>query len=340
MKTFNNVLLVIATVLFFSSLSFSQGISINNDGSGADGSAMLDVKSTTSGLLVPRMTTVQRIAIVSPANSLMVFDIDTKSFWFYNVTEWNEVGASKVNMLSDNDGDTKIVLENSADEDVVRIQTAGTERLVIDDAGVTKVGDPLNFTQIEQDGSLSLQGDATVFNDLLVPVTSTRRGGTKDPNFNILKNNGSGSQGVFTYWFDDSTEEELYFVVQMPHSWKEGSDIFPHVHWVTKTDLGAAKVEWALEYTWVNVGDVFGNTVTISAFDPIPPVVPVTAYKHAITDLPTISSSGYKISSMIMCRVYRNATSVNDTYTSKAGLLQIDFHYETDAMGSRTEYTK
>lgn len=54
-------------------LGFSQNVGINADGSTPDNSAMLDVKSTTSGVLLPRMTFAQRDAIVNPANGLMVF---------------------------------------------------------------------------------------------------------------------------------------------------------------------------------------------------------------------------------------------------------------------------
>lgn len=47
-----------------------------------DGSAQLDVSSTNKGVLVPRMTTVQRTAIAAPADGLLVYDTDTKTFWF------------------------------------------------------------------------------------------------------------------------------------------------------------------------------------------------------------------------------------------------------------------
>ncbi|MCX7550968.1 hypothetical protein [Xanthomarina sp. F2636L] len=55
-----------------------------------DSTAMLDVQSTSKGLLAPRMTTLERNAIVTPANSLLVFDTDEKAFHFYNTatTSW------------------------------------------------------------------------------------------------------------------------------------------------------------------------------------------------------------------------------------------------------------
>jgi hypothetical protein len=48
-------------------------VAINTDGSNPDNSAMLDVKSTTKGMLIPRMTAEQRDAIVSPATGLLIF---------------------------------------------------------------------------------------------------------------------------------------------------------------------------------------------------------------------------------------------------------------------------
>jgi trimeric autotransporter adhesin len=56
-----------------------------------DASAVLDVKSTTKGMLIPRMTTAQRTTITTPATGLQVFDTDTKSFWFYNGIAWSQL---------------------------------------------------------------------------------------------------------------------------------------------------------------------------------------------------------------------------------------------------------
>ena len=56
-------------------------------------SALLDITSTTKGLLIPRMTTVQRTAIASPAEGLQVYDTDAKSLYFYNATTWLGLGT-------------------------------------------------------------------------------------------------------------------------------------------------------------------------------------------------------------------------------------------------------
>lgn len=71
---------------------------INGNGLGINAqpvaSAAFQVDSTTQGVLVSRMTTTQRNAIVSPATGLMVYDTNLNSFYFYNGSTWNAIGGT------------------------------------------------------------------------------------------------------------------------------------------------------------------------------------------------------------------------------------------------------
>ena len=62
-----------------------------------DASAALDITSTTKGLLMPRMTNAQRLAIASPVAGLQVFvtDFDGGSFMFYDGTKWGTLSFTK-----------------------------------------------------------------------------------------------------------------------------------------------------------------------------------------------------------------------------------------------------
>src|SRR5690606_31503509 len=71
------------TLLFFSLISQAQ-VGIGNTNPAA--SSMLDITSTEKGLLVPRMTTVQREDIPTPDNSLLVYDTDVESFFHFDAT--------------------------------------------------------------------------------------------------------------------------------------------------------------------------------------------------------------------------------------------------------------
>ena len=87
----------IAGALIILNNTWAQSVAINTDGSTADATAILDVKSTGKGILIPRMTTVQRTAITSPATGLLVFDTGTNAFWYYNGTAWTKLEASGAN---------------------------------------------------------------------------------------------------------------------------------------------------------------------------------------------------------------------------------------------------
>src|SRR3970040_1683199 len=60
-----------------------------------DESSILDITSTTQGLLTPRMTAAQRTAIVTPADGLIVYDTELKSFYHYNstTTSWDRMSS-------------------------------------------------------------------------------------------------------------------------------------------------------------------------------------------------------------------------------------------------------
>lgn len=116
----------------FSSLTWytglAQGVAINNDGAAPHPSAMLDIKSTTKGLLIPRMTSVQRTAIPSPALGLLVFDTNTRSFWFHNGVKWNDAGnGATTNFWSSIDG--SIINNNGGNVGIGDFTFGGTLRI-------------------------------------------------------------------------------------------------------------------------------------------------------------------------------------------------------------------
>jgi hypothetical protein len=65
--------LLILTILITASFAIQAQVAINTDGNTADGSAMLEVKSTDKGFLPPRMTGVERNAISNPATGLIIW---------------------------------------------------------------------------------------------------------------------------------------------------------------------------------------------------------------------------------------------------------------------------
>ena len=93
-----------ALLISFISLDLYSQVSINNDATPPDPSAMLDVQSDSLGVLIPKMTEVQKDAIINPANGLLIYQTDiTPGFYFFNGSDWRLIGAEafSINDLSD-----------------------------------------------------------------------------------------------------------------------------------------------------------------------------------------------------------------------------------------------
>lgn len=112
-------------LLCFSCFAGTSQVGINNPT--PDQSAALDISSTDKGLLIPRVDT---NAVISPAIGLMIFQPSDNGFYFYNGSNWQQLGqVAQLNELSDTDGDTKVMVEKTADEDVIRFQVGGNDKV-------------------------------------------------------------------------------------------------------------------------------------------------------------------------------------------------------------------
>jgi hypothetical protein len=79
-----------AVWLVSGSVLLAQGVGINTAGNPPDPSAILDVSSTSQGLVPPRMSTTQRNNILNPVSGLMVYNTDTNCLNIWNGTSWRQ----------------------------------------------------------------------------------------------------------------------------------------------------------------------------------------------------------------------------------------------------------
>ena len=93
-------LMTLSIFVFTGQNTNAQGVSVSATGGPPDPSAMLDVSSISRGALMPRMTTAQRDAIVSPAIGLTIFNTDCKVYNYNAGTpdspSWATMTASNV----------------------------------------------------------------------------------------------------------------------------------------------------------------------------------------------------------------------------------------------------
>jgi hypothetical protein len=141
------------------------------------------------------------------------------------------------------------------------------------------------------------------------------------------------ASGVFAWRFTDG-ETLMFPDQQLPHDYKEGTDIHQHIHWCPSTTATYTGT-WTLEYVdWLDAvqGSAIQAKKTITAaFN-----ASLTAYQmqtQLFSDV--LAGTNRKISSMVHAKL---------TLTLSAGtscfLLGLDGHYQKDRLGSTQPTTK
>lgn len=134
----------------------------------------------------------------------------------------------------------------------------------------------------------------------------------------------SGSSGPQIWVFrNNAAVEAMSFTLQLPHNWKDGTTIYPHIHWIPRA-TATGNIKWNLDYTWANL-----NTGTFSAITTISGINtgPFTINQHLLADIGTgINGTGMTYSSVLICRIWRDSSATEDTYNADAAGLSMDFH--------------
>ena len=226
------------------------------------------------------------------------------------------------------DGDGNYFFTVQPNGDTYSAGEINSETLIVGDGGTT------DYTEGESDGTVVFHGAATVWEDLRVAAQNAKiNPNNSEPAFEDF------TDGLFAYQFDtaNADDESVHFVAQMPCGYKEGSDIYPHIHWSPdSTDTG--NVRWEFEYVVANIDGTFAGSATSET---ITEAADGTAKKHQVADFSAISGSGLTISHIFICRLTRmSATDAADTFTGNAVFLEFDFRYEIDTVGSRTATAK
>jgi len=157
-------LIVLFLIIFLSITAIGetyaqQGVGISESEIIPDASSILELQSTDKGFLVPRMTTDQREAIVSPATGLLVFDTDRQSFWYYDDDDnWKEIAATFLgtpNQLlgMNNAGDANEYKTLSSEPNIIITHTAGD--ISLNTAQNIQTTSSPTFNSLTLNGSLS-----------------------------------------------------------------------------------------------------------------------------------------------------------------------------------------
>lgn len=189
--------------------------------------------------------------------------------------------------------------------------------------GFLHIGDSVNGTYFEEDGTLVMIGDATVWEDLRFPATRIRQGATQKPDFD--------TDNVGLLFPQNDPAEIAYIIAQMPHSKLIGSDIEPHVHYI---QTSVSTPTFKMDYIWIDIGESTGTWTTISSSTNI--FTYTGGEIHQVMEFPTIPGSDSGVSSILSIKLYRDDNNVAGDVLVK----EFDIHFQKNTLGSRTEYSK
>ena len=129
-----------------------------------------------------------------------------------------------------------------------------------------------------------------------------------------------------------NTLEQLYGGDEIKHTYAEGEDIYPHIHWMPTTN-NVGNIKWNLDYALYNSEQSQTQPIvkTISVVDS---TNGVAWFPHVI-HFPTIDGTGIKIGSHFRFRLYRNPSDVLDTYAYDVVLDSFGLHIPINSDGSR-----
>lgn len=164
--------------------------------------------------------------------------------------------------------------------------------------------------------------------DLRFPVQAVR--------INPVVNKPDVDYDTVEVLFDDTDIETVVSIGQMDHSWKAGSELFPHVHWIQDS---AGAVVWQLEYKiWNN------NELEPAGWTTLTTEEVAFAYASGnlaqISIFPAIPGTDLEVSFLMKLKVSRLGSDGADTKVGDAKFIEFDIHFEMDSWGSGHPFEK
>jgi hypothetical protein len=139
-KFFMPLLILVILISIAGNRVNAQSMGISNSAITADASSILELRTTTKGLLIPRMTTTERDAISSPATGLMVYNTTTSKFNFYNGSSWLVLFAGSTGVNSITGTTNRITIGGTAADPTIDISSSYAGQSSITTLGTIGIG--------------------------------------------------------------------------------------------------------------------------------------------------------------------------------------------------------
>jgi hypothetical protein len=181
-------------------------------------------------------------------------------------------------------------------------------------------GSSPNYAMFGADGTLTLHGTATVFEDLNFDPSSSGGPAVTLPDYVTINH-------VIHREFTSANNQLCGDGEELPHHYKLGSTIYPHVHIFLKSgeSAGTTGVTFTIDWELRQAAAVTSGTVTLSATSAQLTAEPE---KLDVYDLTGFAGSA-ELGGQLTLRLSRTAGNAGDVVVITYGV-----HYEIDSLGS------
>lgn len=171
-------------------------------------------------------------------------------------------------------------------------------------------------------GPVDLSGNhlyVDLWEDLRFPVGQTKVGALGKPDYDYTENGLLFPQ--------NDTGEVIYIVAQMPHSYKLGSPLGPHLHFIQTSALVPV---FKMKYRWYDRGAEVSTFATVTSTGGTFPYTAGAIHQRLL--FPEILPGATGLSSILDIQIWRDDNVVAGDVLVK----EFDIHYQRDTLGSLT----
>lgn len=171
-----------------------------------------------------------------------------------------------------------------------------------------------------------LEGTAN-WDDLRFPATATRVGSLNKPDFDYTN--------LGLLFPQNDPEEKIYIIAQLPHSYRLGTELRPHIHYVQDE---ASVPTFKMDYRWYANGTDPTESFTTIATSATDIVFDYTSgsIMQILSFPPLINDAIDSVSSILDIILYREDNVVSGDVLVK----EFDIHFQSDTLGSEFEGRK
>ena len=286
-----------------------------------DGTKINLTGNTQGDLMQYNGTDWARLALGTNAQYLGVNDAGTDLVW------------ENVDTLADADGTTQIQVEEGVNDDTIRFDTAGGERMIIDNTGNVLIGaaaETIENVAFSPDGndvfladSLGVEGqiytDATATKYEFVELHGCVRGSATAGTV------AGGNSPVVR--FDSGNNSQMRCSVPIPDDWVAGTDINLETFW-SPSDNGTGDVDFDLEYASFAVGETiaggsFVDTIPGATYETVAATTQLEVYQMTHD----FAAADLGVNEMLNFNLHRTPGDAGDTYGADINIHMLRIAY-------------